>query len=87
MLTKNAQILFDPNEYAKLAALASKSNSSVGKLVRTAVRLTYFVRPKKEEEEKSWIPEGVFGAWKDHPLSDDELDNILSGPGLELDYD
>lgn len=84
MLTKHAQILFEPGEYAKLTTLARKSDSSVGELVRRAIRITYFVKDEPKKEKK-WPPKSTFGAWKDHPLSDDELMNLLSGEGMIFD--
>lgn len=82
MLTKNTQILFDPKEYKKLASLANMKGTSVGDLVRKAVRITYFI--KGEELEKEWLPTRSFGAWKDHSMTESELMNILAGEGLEF---
>lgn len=41
MLTKNAHILFDPQEWRGLVRVAATENSSVNQLVRQAVQKTY----------------------------------------------
>lgn len=41
MLTKNAHILFDPQEWKQLVQIANLENSSVNQLVRRAVKKTY----------------------------------------------
>ncbi len=41
MLSKNAHILFDPQEWNMLTRIASAQNSSVNQLVRKAVQTTY----------------------------------------------
>lgn len=41
MLTKNAHILFDPQEWMLLTRIATEQNSSVNQLVRKAVQTTY----------------------------------------------
>ncbi len=41
MLTKNAHILFDPQEWMLLTRIATEENSSVNQLVRKAVQSTY----------------------------------------------
>lgn len=40
--TRRTQILMDPDEYRRLRDLARRKRVSVGELVRTAVRTTYF---------------------------------------------
>ena len=45
MLTKRTNILFDEEQFAYLAALASKNNTSVGDLVRKAVVKVYYQEP------------------------------------------
>lgn len=82
MLTKATQILFDPKEYKKLASLANMEGTSVGDLVRKAVRITYFIKDK--ELERKWLPTSSFGAWKDHSMTESELMNILVGEGLKF---
>ena len=39
--TKRAQILMDPRDYSRLARIAQRSGSSVGELIRQAVRERY----------------------------------------------
>lgn len=41
MLTKNAHILFDPQEWKQLVQIAAAENSSINQLVRRAVQTTY----------------------------------------------
>ncbi len=41
MLTKNAHILFDPQEWKQLVQIAAAENSSVNQLVRRAVQTAY----------------------------------------------
>jgi len=40
--TRRTQILMNPDEYRRLRDLARRKRVSVGELVRTAVRTTYF---------------------------------------------
>ena len=40
--TRRTQILMNPEEYRRLRDLARKKKISVGELIRTAVRTTYF---------------------------------------------
>ncbi len=47
-LVKKTTILFPPEMYNQLAALARRKNSSVGELVREACRVQYF-RTSREE--------------------------------------
>lgn len=49
-LSKRAQILFTPTEYAKLKDEAEKSKLTIGELVRNAVKQTYF---KKVDLQKA----------------------------------
>ncbi len=48
VLTKRAQILFSPEEYELLRKLAAATKSSVGELVRRAVKKQYQTVGKKE---------------------------------------
>jgi len=49
VLTKRAQILFSPEEYELLKRLAVSTKSSVGELVRRAVKKQYQIVGKKEK--------------------------------------
>lgn len=40
--TRRAQILMNPEDYARLEALAKRQGASVGELIRRAVAQTYF---------------------------------------------
>jgi hypothetical protein len=42
--TRRAQILMEPEEYARLENLAARQGKSVGELIRQAVARTYFAR-------------------------------------------
>ena len=86
MLNKRAQILFDEKTYKNLEEVAREKGSSVGELVRTAVKRTY------EDSSKTKRPvtlaealKGTFGAWKDHPSADKELISSLSDPWSKPD--
>ena len=50
-LTKRAQILFSPKEYQLLKELATSTKSSVGELVREAVKKQYQIAGRKEKIE------------------------------------
>lgn len=49
MLNKRTQILFDDNLWFQLCALAKMKETSVGDLVRKAVKGTYFQENKKRK--------------------------------------
>lgn len=49
VLTKRAQILFSPEEYELLKKLAVSTKSSVGELVRRAVKKQYQMVGRKEK--------------------------------------
>lgn len=49
MLNKRAQILFEDETFSFLAALANREETSVGDLVRKAVKRTYFQENKKRK--------------------------------------
>ncbi len=49
VLTKRTQILFSPEEYELLKKLAASTKSSVGELVRRAVKKQYQIIGKKEK--------------------------------------
>ena len=49
VLTKRAQILFSPEEYELLKKLAVSTKSSVGELVRKAVKKQYQIIGRKEK--------------------------------------
>lgn len=86
MLSKRAQILFDEQTYKTLEEISRERKSSVGELVRTAVEKTY--KPKSKSKKPKTLAEAArdtFGAWKDHPKTEDKLMNILSGPWSEPD--
>ena len=51
VLTKRAQILFSPEEYELLRKLAVSTKSSVGELVRRAVKKQYQIIGRKERIE------------------------------------
>lgn len=51
VLTKRTQILFSPEEYQLLKKLAVSTKSSVGELVRRAVRKQYQIAGRKEKIE------------------------------------
>lgn len=51
VLTKRAQILFSPEEYQLLKKLAVSTKSSVGELVRRAVKKQYQAVGRKEKIE------------------------------------
>lgn len=79
MLTKRAQILFDEKTYTTLEEVANEKGSSVGELVRTAVKRAY--EDKSKTKKASTLAEAVketFGAWRDHPATEKELMNPLS---------
>jgi hypothetical protein len=49
VLTKRAQILFSPEEYELLKKLAVSTKSSVGELVRRAVKKQYQIVERREK--------------------------------------
>ncbi len=58
-LTNRTQVLFEPGEHARLKALAQQRGTSIGALVRLAVREKYFVDHQRERLE---IAERLFAA-------------------------
>lgn len=80
VLTKRAQILFSPEEYQLLKKLAVSTKSSVGELVRRAVKKQYQIVGRKEKIEaaarlcrkkelpvEDWekMEEGIMQRWKE----------------------
>lgn len=56
MLTKRAEILFDPKEYDRLKEVAKKERKSVGSLIRDAIRRIYLVHDQAEKKAAvKWI--------------------------------
>jgi hypothetical protein len=53
MLTKRTQILFDQQLWTNLMQLAKEKNTSIGELVRNAVRKQYSKDEKQERIEKA----------------------------------
>ena len=53
MLTKRTQILFDQQLWTSLMQLAKEKNTSIGELVRNAVRKQYSEDGKQERIEKA----------------------------------
>lgn len=51
MLSKRTSILFEPEEYDQLQQLAEEQRTSVGALVRSAVRQAYLKQPQKKNSE------------------------------------
>ncbi|OGY21663.1 MAG: hypothetical protein A2126_01890 [Candidatus Woykebacteria bacterium GWB1_45_5] len=86
MLNKRAQILFDVKTYKTLEEIAQEKKSSVGELVRTAVKKTYEDKSKtKKPYSLAEAAKETFGAWKAHPSTDRKLMNSLSGPWSKPD--
>ena len=82
-LNKRAQILFDDETYKTLREIARNRGSSVGELVRNAVKKTYkdkarLTKPKTLAE----AAKGTFGAWKDYS---GKYINPLSAPWSKPD--
>ena len=78
MLNKRAQILFDEKTYKTLEEIANEKDSSVGELVRKAVKNTYGVKTKPAKAlTLAEALKDTFGAWKDHLASDEELTSSL----------
>jgi hypothetical protein len=48
--TRRTQLLMDPQEHRQLRQLARQKKTSVGELIRTAVRATY-LKPQKPDRE------------------------------------
>lgn len=61
MLNKRTNILFSEEEYLFLVALADKNKTSVGNLVRSAIKKTYLNQENLEEREK--LVEDIFSLW------------------------
>lgn len=53
MLTKRTNILFDKDIWKELVALAQRQNTSVGELIRTAVKKHYMEEGKTEQIRKA----------------------------------
>lgn len=47
---RRTQILMDPEEHRRLRELARRKKTSVGNLIRTAVRTTYLEPPKPDRK-------------------------------------
>lgn len=54
--TRRTQLLMDPDEYRRLRELARRKKTSVGELVRTAVRATYL---EPQEPDRKPIVEAI----------------------------
>ena len=48
--TRRTQLLMDPDEYRRLRELARRRKTSVGALIRTAVRATFLDPPKSDRK-------------------------------------
>lgn len=57
MLTKRTNILFDEELWKRLTSLAQKRNTSVGELVRIAVKETYDTKDEMLEKRRKAIEE------------------------------
>lgn len=64
MLTKRTNILFEDNTWKELVALAKKRNSSVGELVRKAIKKTYF--SETIDKERAGAVDTIFKIRKKH---------------------
>lgn len=62
MLIKRAQILFSKDDYELLVVLANQQKSSVGELVRQAVKKTYQQMGKAVEKKE--LVKTLTNAWK-----------------------
>ncbi len=49
-VTRRTQILMDPEDYRQLRDLARRKKTSVGALIRTAVRATFLDAPKADRK-------------------------------------
>lgn len=86
MLNKRAQILFDKETYKALEEIARESGSSVGEIIRMAVKKTYTSKYKvKKSKSLADAAKDTFGAWKKLPMTDKDLANSLSGPWSKPD--
>lgn len=86
MLNKRAQILFDEKTHKTLKEFARDRGSSMGELVRRAVKKTYKERSKtKKGLSLAKAAKGTFGAWKNYPPAQDISISPLSGPWSEPD--
>lgn len=66
MLTKRAQILFDEKTYESLTQIARKNKSTVGELVRKAVKKTYKIKSTVGNSGSlAEAAKSTFGAWED----------------------
>ena len=67
-LTKRVEVLFEPNEYTDLEAIARKHRESVGSLIRKATRQLYLDKERqrrKEAIERLLSEQFDFGDWGD----------------------
>ena len=84
MAKKRVEILFDPDQYARLEYIARERRESVGALIREAVRKEY-LGPTKEEKLAAvrWMAEQNvdLGSWEE--LKEDMAQEIARH--LEID--
>jgi hypothetical protein len=67
-LTKRVELLFEPNEYTDLEAIACKRKESVGSLIRKATRQVYLDKERqrrREAIERLLSDQFDFGDWGD----------------------
>lgn len=67
-LTKRVELLFEPNEYTDLEAIARKRRESVGSLIRKATRQVYLDKERqrrREAIERLLSEQFDFGDWGD----------------------
>lgn len=77
MLNKRTQILFDEKTYRTLWEIARKNKSTVGELVRKAVRKTYKIDSRTDKSGSlAEAAKSTYGAWENQteepmmPLAD-----------------
>ena len=67
-LTKRVELLFEPNEYTDLEAIARKRRESVGSLIRQATRQVYLDKERQRRKEaiaRLLSEQFDFGDWED----------------------
>lgn len=86
MLNKRAHILFDEKTYEYIAQIARRNKSTVGELVRRAIKKTYKIKLKVDKSHSlAEAAKDTFGAWKDHPIADKKLMTPLADSWSEPD--
>jgi len=88
-LTKRVEVLFEPNEYTDLEAIARKQRESVGSLIRKATRQVYLdkERRKRAEAVKRLTSANLdLGNWEDlkKEMEETRYQDILKSMGAEL---